>query len=373
VTELTETSNTVKNAYNQDETVYKQVSIPFLQEIMHSEQDSEGKTPQETSKKRCRSENEDLYSHPHPRNQHTTLGAMATGFITGNGNPITRHRIAHRGKDTTISRAATDGFRTRTMTTTLYQIPPSLKNPYKNPKPHSNFHPMVTPQTARATAEENEQTEDHHVTVFHSNKVPTANEQDSANPTENPEAPNTPPFNKNCRAYIDTSETEPDILEKGQMEQPLYNAIPSQNTENPSTATPNPANHMTIHHLNDHETCPNPRATSTARHAPWHVDNRLPLSDTPASGTHLSRVHQSFQNVRNPYKNQEKNEKSNRDYNFLSTFLSNGRKLHHSPFLDSHSKPHYSSIELHQDMEALRPLILSQHKAFMQHIKDLGD
>jgi hypothetical protein len=84
-------------------------------------------------------------------------------------------------------------------------------------------------------------------------------------------------------------------------------------------------------------------------------------------------VHQNIQNTRNPYKNQEKNEKSNKDDNFLSTFLTNGRKLHHSPFLDSHSKTPYSSIELHQDMDALGTLILLQHKAFTQHIKDLGE
>jgi hypothetical protein len=339
--------------------------------MMHSEQDIEDKPPQEALKKRCRSENEDLWSHPHPRNQHITLGATATGIITGNGKPITHRRIAYRGKDTTISRAATDS--SRTMTTTPYQIPPNLKNPYKNPKPHSNTHLMVTPQTARATAEENGKSEDYNVTVFNSSKVPTTNEQDSANTTGNPETPNTPPLNKNCEASIDTNETEPGFLEKDQMEQPPYNAIPRLNTKDPSAATPSPTNQLTIHHLYDHETYPNPKAASTAHHTPRHVDNHLHLSDTPASGTHPSWVHQNIQNTRNPYKNQEKNEKSNKDDNFLSTFLTNGRKLHHSPFLDSHSKTPYSSIELHQDMDALGTLILLQHKAFTQHIKDLGE
>ena len=46
--------------------------------------------------------------------------------------------------------------------------------------------------------------------------------------------------------------------------------------------------------------------------------------------------------------------------------------IYHSPFLAKEFKPTNENLDLTTELESLRPLILSQHKAFEQHIKDLG-
>ena len=46
--------------------------------------------------------------------------------------------------------------------------------------------------------------------------------------------------------------------------------------------------------------------------------------------------------------------------------------IYHSPFLAQEFKPTNDNLDLTTELESLRPLILSQHKAFEQRIKDLG-
>jgi hypothetical protein len=52
--------------------------------------------------------------------------------------------------------------------------------------------------------------------------------------------------------------------------------------------------------------------------------------------------------------------------------ISKATTLYTSPFLDNEFKPSTESLEIQPELELLRPLILSQHEAFTQPIKDLG-
>jgi len=49
------------------------------------------------------------------------------------------------------------------------------------------------------------------------------------------------------------------------------------------------------------------------------------------------------------------------------------RKIYISPFLEKSQLPSEDSIELEPELEPLRKLISSQHEAYTQHIKDLGE
>jgi hypothetical protein len=80
------------------------------------------------------------------------------------------------------------------------------------------------------------------------------------------------------------------------------------------------------------------------------------VSNYPASGKRSSSIPK---NVRNPYLSVRDTLDHCTENTFLPSFFNAGRKLHHSPFLDDYSKWHNSSLELHTDLEALRPLILS--------------
>jgi len=339
-----ESLEAVEKVNNQVETANKQAPLPFLQKTTNFEQDNEGRPPQETPDKRCRLENDDHSSHPHLRKQHVTLDATlgATGFVTGNGNPIAYRGITSRGKDT-IAGALTGNPKTPT----AYLMHPNLKNPYRFPKPRSNAQPVVTPQAARATAEEKEKekerSEENRVTGSNVDKTSTTNEQESAYTNRTPGTPVTPSSYKNSEVAQGINEMEHDNLERDQVEQPPDNVIITKL---------NPA--------------------ATLQRTLHHIENPPPFSDAFTSGTHFLPDHQ---NIKNPYMNQRKEAKENNNYNdkFLPTIFINGRKLHHSPFLDDYSKQPNSSLDLNQDMEALRPLILSQHKAFTQHIKDLGE
>jgi hypothetical protein len=49
------------------------------------------------------------------------------------------------------------------------------------------------------------------------------------------------------------------------------------------------------------------------------------------------------------------------------------KKLHFSPFLDPSLRPSEASIDLTPNLEPLHPLIMSQHEAFFDNIKELGE
>jgi hypothetical protein len=81
--------------------------------------------------------------------------------------------------------------------------------------------------------------------------------------------------------------------------------------------------------------------------------------------------------IRNPYNAKQNtesvsiNDTVNSNTITVKKLLS--RKIYISPLLEEVQLPSENSIELEPELELLRKLISSQHEAFTQHIKDLGE
>jgi len=81
--------------------------------------------------------------------------------------------------------------------------------------------------------------------------------------------------------------------------------------------------------------------------------------------------------IRNPYNTKQNancmgfNDTMN--CNMITVKNLQSRKIYISPFLEKSQLPSEASIELEPELEPLRKLISSQHEAFTQHIKDLGE
>jgi hypothetical protein len=86
---------------------------------------------------------------------------------------------------------------------------------------------------------------------------------------------------------------------------------------------------------------------------------------------------QSLKPIRNPYNARQNtesvsiNDTVNSNTITVKKLLS--RKIYISPLLEEVQLPSENSIELEPELELLRKLISSQHEAFTQHIKDLGE
>jgi len=100
---------------------------------------------------------------------------------------------------------------------------------------------------------------------------------------------------------------------------------------------------------------------ATANHTPLPME-----TPTQAKKTNIPK---------NPYSTNRNNQQQNQNiqHNHLPSNAYIKKKLYHSPYLSEDLKPSPDTLELGTDLLTLKPLILSQHEAFTEFIKDLGN
>lgn len=226
-----------------------------------------------------------------------------------------------------------------------YQIPPNLKNPYRNPKLQAvtpPVPPVITPQINKITHTETDASkysnEESTVTstVYASNeKVPA---EDSEDPRTNEKAlaehnedPHTPV--KNSSPASANTNTIPDKEAPNDSSESAQLSITMGNLKDNSHGRPEP---MSVPEQND--------GNITQSHHPSHGTDPVTVSNTPYAG---QRSTSTLQNTSNPYPTFKEALEHNDDKNFFPSFFSTERKLHHSSFLDDNSKQKNSSLELH--------------------------
>jgi hypothetical protein len=105
------------------------------------------------------------------------------------------------------------------------------------------------------------------------------------------------------------------------------------------------------------------RETHTGIAHPSPFNSSITTTNNKVHNHHNNNLWTSYIRTGNP-----------RDFICQSETQSHKNKLHHSNFIDDTLKPHpESSIELPSDLALLRPLIMSQPKAFTPYLTELGN
>jgi len=234
----------------------------------------------------------------------------------------------------------------------IYEVPPSLKRQFRNPKfPCTQLNPpqLVTPQNQKLL----EATKP--ITDNGSTKPSSANPNiysDAANGTSTPQTVTT-----------ELEATEPNA----------YNDLTNSSSANPSVPLNTFIRKDAIQTVSMEAKAVN-KTTTNINLPAFSINTSVRPSTRNQNATMLLHNNSSPFSISNPYTNLCKPDTPPNGTAIWSYKSNSNRfKIFQSPFLDRSVMQPFSSLELNADLETLRPLILSQHEAFSQYIMDLGE